>query len=66
MSEIGEEEVYRLEDGEKVYDEFFHAVQVAEAKAEDEDRSVTVYRKLLNSFEPLVKIHPDGSQEKLD
>lgn len=60
-----DDEVYRLEDGEKTYQEFYNAVTVAEAKAEEQESPVTVYRKLLRSFEPVVKVHPDGTEEKL-
>ncbi len=61
-----DDEVYRLEGGERTYDEFFSAVTVAEAKAAEEDSPVTVYRKLMRTFEPVAKIHPDGEQERLD
>lgn len=63
---MSEEEVYKLEGGEKTYDEFFNAVKVAEAKAEEEDSPVKVFKKLLRTFEPVVKVHPDGEQEQLD
>lgn len=63
---MSEEGVYRIEGGEKSYDEFFNALKVAEAKAEQDDEPVRIFRKLLRTFEPVVKIHPDGSQEKLD
>ncbi|MFB6265901.1 MAG: hypothetical protein ABEI07_02340 [Candidatus Nanohaloarchaea archaeon] len=64
--DFGEDEVYRIEDGEKTYDEFFNAVKVAEAKAEEEDSPVRIFRKLLRTFEPVARIHPDGEQERLD
>ncbi|MCJ7479264.1 MAG: hypothetical protein MUP63_03760 [Candidatus Nanohaloarchaeota archaeon QJJ-7] len=63
---MSDDEVYKIEDGEKIYDKFFNAVKVAEAKAEEEDSPVKIYRKLLRTFEPVAKIHPDGEQEKLD
>ncbi|MDY6773763.1 MAG: hypothetical protein SVS85_01060 [Candidatus Nanohaloarchaea archaeon] len=63
---MSNDEVYRIEEGEKTYDEFFSAVKVAEAKAEEEDSPVRVYRKLMRTFEPVAKIHPDGTKERLD
>lgn len=60
------EEVYKLKGGQKEYDERMHAVTVAEAKAADEEEPVVVCRKLLNRFEEVVRVHPDGSQERLD
>lgn len=58
--------VYKLKDGQKEYDEYLHAVTVAEAKAADEGEPVVICKKLLNRFEEVVRIHPDGSQERLD
>lgn len=59
-------EVFKLKEGEATYDDLYKATVVAEAKAEDEEEPVVVCRKLLNTFEPVVKIFPDGSQERLD
>lgn len=58
--------VYKLKTGQKEYNEFMHAVTVAEAKAADEEEPVIICKKLLNRFEEVVRIHPDGSQERLD
>lgn len=60
------DEVYRLEGGEKAYEELAEAVTIAEAKAEAEESSVRVYRKTQEEFEPVVKVFPDGSSEHLD
>ncbi|MDY6769742.1 MAG: hypothetical protein SVU88_02095 [Candidatus Nanohaloarchaea archaeon] len=59
-------EVYRLEDGETTYDDRFDAITVAEAKASETGDPVTVHRKLLHTFEPVLRIHPDGRREDLD
>lgn len=61
-----DDSVFKIEDGERTYDERFNAVTVAEAKAAEEDAPVTVYRKLLRTFEPVVKVYPGGEQERLD
>lgn len=63
---MSEEEVYRLEGGEKHYDIYINAVKVAEAKAEEEGEPVRVFKKLLRTFEPVARVHPDGTEEALD
>lgn len=68
MTETGgsaQDEVYKLKYGQKEYDNLYHAITIAEAKAEDEDEEIILCRKLLNRFEPVLKIYPDGSQERL-
>lgn len=62
---MNEDGVFKLEKGQKEYENIYHAMTVAEAKAADEDEPVTIYKKLLNTFEPVVKILPDGSQKQL-
>lgn len=58
--------VYKLKNGQKEYDQLVHAVTVAEAKAADEDEAVVICKKLLNRFEEVIRVEPDGSQERLD
>lgn len=58
-------EKYKLKRGQKEYSNYFNAVTVAKAKAEEEEDPVTICRKEMESFEPVVKIHPDGQEEKL-
>ncbi|MFB6166818.1 MAG: hypothetical protein ABEJ62_00975 [Candidatus Nanohaloarchaea archaeon] len=60
------DEVFKIEGGEKSYDSYYSAETVAEAKAEEEGESVKIYRKLLNTFEPVMEIHPDGEKEELE
>lgn len=60
------EEVYKLKGGQARYDDRYKAITVAEAKAEEDGEPVVVSRKLLNTFEDVVKVHPNGSQEQLE
>ncbi len=62
---MSDDTTFTLKDGEATYDSFFDAVTVAEAKASEENRAVTVCRRLLNTFEDLVRVHPDGRRETL-
>lgn len=59
------EQVYKLKQGSKEFDELISAVKVAKAKAAENDEDVVVCRKLLNTFEPVVSVSPDGSEERL-
>ncbi len=59
-------DVFKLKHGEATYDDLYKALVVAEAKAEDEDEPVVVSKKLLNTFEDVVRVFPDGTQERLD
>lgn len=59
------ENTFKLKGGEATYDSFYDAVQVAEARAEQTDRSVIVCRKLVHTYEDVVKVFPDGDQERL-
>lgn len=57
--------VFKLKQGEQTYDDFFNALTVAEARAAEKGGSVIVSRKLLNRFEDVAKVYPDGRRELL-
>lgn len=59
------EHQFKLKHGEKRYDNFYHAATVAEAKAAEDDKPVIISRKLLNRFEDVAQVHPDGRVEEL-
>lgn len=60
------DEAYKLKQGQKEYSNYFNAVKVAKAKAEEQDEPVTVCKKELKDFNPVVRIHPDGQEEKIN
>lgn len=59
-------DVFKLEHGQKEYENYYNAVKVAKAKAETEEEPITVCRKNLREFEPVVKVHPDGTEERAE
>jgi hypothetical protein len=59
-------ESFKLKNGQKEYDNYFNAVTVAKAKAEEEETPITICKKELQTFEPIATVHPDGAEEKLD
>lgn len=59
-------ESYKLKGGEKEYDKFINALKVAEAKAEDENKTITVQKKVMNSLEDVTKVHPSGKREDIE
>lgn len=59
-------EAFKLKGGEKEYDNYINAVTIAEAKAEEQGEPVIVCKKETTSYTPLVRVLPNGSQEKLE
>jgi hypothetical protein len=57
---------FKLENGEKEYENRINAVKVAKAKASANDKTVTVYQKQLREFTPVMEVTPDGSENRLD
>ncbi|MDY6770529.1 MAG: hypothetical protein SV186_01070 [Candidatus Nanohaloarchaea archaeon] len=59
-------ESFKLKGGQKEYDNYINALKVAEAKAEQKEEPVEVCKKELEEYNELVRVFPDGSQEKLE
>lgn len=59
------DDVFKIKDGSAEYNSIHDAVAVAKTRAAAEGRPITICRKLLNTYEPVIRLHPDGSKEQV-
>ncbi len=65
MTTRNDSDVFKIKGSRTEYDNIHNAITIARTRATEEKQSITIQRKLLHTYEPFIRIHPDGTREQL-
>ncbi len=58
-------EIFFIENGKVEYTNFFHVLRIAEAKAQEENKPILIFRKINGYKEVISRVYPDGKRDDL-
>ena len=58
-------ETYLIENGKVEYANFYHVLTIAEAKAQETNQPILIFKKTGDQMEPISKVFPDGKREDI-
>ncbi len=58
-------EVYFIENGKVEYKNFYHVLTIAEAKAQEENKPILIFKKLQGYSKPISRVYPTGKREDI-
>ncbi len=59
-------DVFVLENGKVKYNNFFHALRIAEAKAQEENRPILIFKEIRGHKEPVSRVYPNGKRDDIE